>query len=162
MSSVLDRPVAVASYSSLPGAHEILTDGALGFIAELHERFDDRRKQLLADRIERQQRFDRGELPDFPPETRHIRESDWTIGSIPADLQDRRVEITGPTNAKMVINALNSGAKVFMADFEDATAPIWNELVQGQINLRNRWLGRLQYNDPGTGLDRDSCAIPEI
>jgi malate synthase len=153
MSSVLDRPVAVASYSSLPGAHEILTDGALGFIAELHERFDDRRKQLLADRIERQQRFDRGELPDFPPETRHIRESDWTIGSIPADLQDRRVEITGPTNAKMVINALNSGAKVFMADFEDATAPIWNELVQGQINLRNRWLGGLRFTDAATGKD---------
>ena len=107
--------------------------------------------QLLAARVERQKRFDAGELPDFPPETRHIRESEWTIGSIPADLSDRRVEITGPTNAKMVINALNSGAKVFMADFEDATAPVWDELIQGQINLRNRWLGRLQFNDPGTG-----------
>ncbi len=151
MSSVLDRPVAVASYSSLPGAGEILTDGALGFVAELHERFDDRRRQLLADRMVRQRRFDLGELPDFPLETRHIRESDWTIGPIPADLQDRRVEITGPTNAKMVINALNSGAKVFMADFEDATAPTWDELIQGQINLRNRWLGRLQFSDPVTG-----------
>ncbi len=153
MSNVLDRPVAVASHSALRGADEILTDGALAFIAELHERFDDRRKQLLADRIERQKRFDRGELPDFPAETADIRESDWKIGSIPADLQDRRVEITGPTNAKMVINALNSGAKVFMADFEDATAPTWDELVPGQINLRNRWLGRLRFNDAATGQD---------
>ena len=151
MSDVLDRPVAIAAQSGLPGADEILTDGALFFIAELHERFDEGRRQLLAARMDRQLRFDRGELPDFPPETRHIRESDWTIGSIPADLSDRRVEITGPTNAKMVINALNSGAKVFMADFEDATAPVWDELIQGQINLRNRWRGRLQYNDPGTG-----------
>ncbi len=106
---------------------------------------------MLAARIERQRRFDCGELPDFLPETRHIRESEWKVGSIPADLQDRRVEITGPTNAKMVINALNSGAKVFMADFEDATAPVWDELVQGQINLRDRWLGRLHFTDPDTG-----------
>jgi malate synthase len=106
---------------------------------------------LLVARIERQKRFDAGELPDFPEETRHIRESDWTVGPIPQDLRDRRVEITGPTNAKMVINALNSGARVFMADFEDATSPVWKELVQGQINLRNRWLGRLDYTDPDTG-----------
>ena len=151
MSTVLDRPMAVASQSSLPGADEILTDSALGFIAELHDRFDDRRRQLLADRIERQKRYDRGEFPDFPPDTRHVRESEWKIGSIPADLQDRRVEITGPTNAKMVINALNSGARVFMADFEDATAPAWDELVQGQINLRSRWLGQLHFTDPATG-----------
>jgi malate synthase len=151
MSLVLDRPVAVAAPSSLPGAAEILTDASLGFIAELHERFDARRRELLAARIERQKRFDAGELPDFPVETRHIRESDWTVGPIPADLLDRRVEITGPTNAKMVINALNSGAKVFMADFEDATAPAWDELIQGQINLRNRWLGELDYTDPDTG-----------
>ena len=105
------------------GADEILTDGALGFLAELHERFDERRRQLLAARVERQKRFDAGELPDFPEETRHIREVRLEGRRIPADLLDRRVEITGPTNAKMVINALNSGAKVFMADFEDATAP---------------------------------------
>jgi malate synthase len=77
---------------------------------------------------------------DFPAETRGIRESGWTVGAIPPDLQDRRVEITGPTNAKMIINALNSGARVFMADFEDATAPTWDELIQGQVNLRDRWL----------------------
>ena len=151
MSTVLDRPVAVAASSSLPGADGILTDGALGFIAELHERFEDRRLELLAARTERQKRFDSGELPDFPEESRHVRESEWKVGKIPPDLLDRRVEITGPTNAKMIINALNSGAKVFMADFEDATSPVWDELVQGQINLRNRWLGKLDFSDADTG-----------
>jgi malate synthase len=151
VSNVLDRPRAVAAPSTLPGADQILTDDALGFVAELHERFDARRRELLAARFERQKRFDAGELPDFPEETRDIRESEWTVAPIPADLQDRRVEITGPTNAKMVINALNSGAKVFMADFEDATAPTWHELVQGQINLRNRWLGKLDFTDPDSG-----------
>jgi len=162
MSTVLDRPMAVAAPSSMPGAEEILTDGALGFIAEMHERFDARRRDLLAARVERQKRFDAGELPDFPEETRHIRESEWTVEPVPADLQDRRVEITGPTNAKMVINALNSGAKVFMADFEDATAPTWDELVQGQINLRNRWLGSLDYTDPDTGKHYAVGANPAV
>ncbi|HEY0629552.1 MAG TPA: malate synthase A [Sphingomicrobium sp.] len=162
MTMVLDRPMAAAAPSSLPGADEILTDGAFGFIAELHQRFDARRQELLAARVERQQRFDAGELPDFPEETRHIRESEWTVGPIPADLTDRRVEITGPTNAKMVINALNSGAKVFMADFEDATSPVWNELVQGQINLRNRWLGKLDYTDPDTGKYYALAANPAV
>jgi malate synthase len=151
VSTVLDRPRAVAAPSALPGADEILTEEALGFVAELHQRFDTRRRELLAARIERQKEFDAGELPDFPEETREIRESDWKVGAIPAELRDRRVEITGPTNAKMLINALNSGAKVFMADFEDATAPVWDELVQGQINLRDRWLGRLNFTDPDSG-----------
>ncbi|WP_294123011.1 malate synthase A [Sphingomonas sp.] len=141
----------MAAPSSLPGAADILTDEALGFLAELHRQFDARRRELLAARIERQKRFDAGELPDFPGETRNIRDSAWTVAPIPPDLLDRRVEITGPTNAKMVINALNSGAKVFMADFEDATSPVWDELIQGQINLRNRWLGRLDFTDPETG-----------
>ena len=162
MSTVLDRPMAVAAPSSLAGADEILTDGALGFIAELHERFDARRRELLAARIERQKKFDKGELPDFPEETRHIRESEWTVGPIPADLLDRRVEITGPTNAKMLINALNSGAKVFMADFEDATAPVWDELVQGQINLRDRWLGKLDYTDPDSGKHYELGPNPAV
>jgi len=151
MSTVLDRPIAKTAPSSLPGAGEILTDAALGFLAELHERFDARRRELLAARVERQKRFDAGELPDFPLETHDIREGDWKVGRIPADLLDRRVEITGPTNAKMIINALNSGAKVFMADFEDATSPVWDELVQGQINLRNRWLGSLDFTDAASG-----------
>lgn len=151
MSEVLDRPRVVAAASSVAGSEDILTPDALDFLGELHERFDARRRQLLAARAERQARFDSGELPDFPAETKHIRESDWKVGAIPADLQDRRVEITGPTNAKMVINALNSGAKVFMADFEDATAPAWDELIQGQLNLRARWRGELGFTDPDSG-----------
>ena len=151
MSTVLDRSRAAAAPSRVPCADEILTPEALEFLAELHERFDERRLALLGARVERQKQFDAGELPDFPEETRAIRESEWSVGPIPADLLDRRVEITGPTNAKMIINALNSGAKVFMADFEDATAPTWDELVQGQINLRDRWQGRLNFTDPGSG-----------
>ena len=151
MSTILDRPRLAAAPSHVAGAADILTPDALAFLAELHERFDTRRRDLLDRRQERQARFDAGELPDFPEETRAIRESDWMVAPIPADLLDRRVEITGPTNAKMVINALNSGAPVFMADFEDATAPTWDELVQGQVNLRNRWLGTLDFTDPGSG-----------
>ncbi len=151
MSEVLDRVRITAAPTEVGGADEVLSEVALAFVAELHERFDGRRRALLGDRVARQQRFDAGELPDFPEETRTIREADWTVAPIPADLADRRVEITGPTNAKMVINALNSGAKVFMADFEDATAPVWDELVQGQANLRDYWLGRLAFTDPGSG-----------
>jgi malate synthase len=151
MSTVIDRPSVASAPSAVPGANDILTPEALAFLAELHEQFDERRHELLAARVERQKRFDAGELPDFPEETRDIRDGDWTVGSIPAALLDRRVEITGPTNAKMVINALNSGAKVFMADFEDATSPVWDELVQGQINLRNRWRGKLEFADPDNG-----------
>ena len=129
----------------------MLTGEALDFLAELHRRFDSRRRDLLAARAERQKAFDAGALPDFLPETREIREGDWQIGGIPADLLDRRVEITGPTDRKMVINALNSGAKVFMADFEDATAPTWANLVEGQVNLLDRWQNRLFYSDPASG-----------
>ena len=114
---------------------EILTSGALDFLGELHRRFNPRRLELLQARAERQKRFDAGEKPDFLPETRSVRESEWQVAPGPADLQDRRVEITGPTNRRMVINALNSGAKVFMADFEDANAPTWENLVDGQVNL---------------------------
>ena len=148
---MLDRPRIIAEPSIIRGADEVLTEAALEFLAELHERFDARRRGLLAAREERQGRFDAGELPDFPEDTRELREAEWTIGPIPNDLTDRRVEITGPTNAKILINALNSGAKVFMADFEDATSPAWDELVQGQLNLRNHWLGRLDYTDPDSG-----------
>jgi malate synthase len=151
VSNVIDRPRIVAEHSNVRGANDVLTEAALDFLAELHERFDRRRRELLDKRMERQARFDAGELPDFPEETRDIRESEWTIGLIPADLQDRRVEITGPTNAKMLINALNSGAKVYMADFEDAASPTWEEMVQGQVNLRDYWLGRIDYTDPDSG-----------
>jgi malate synthase len=150
MSDVLERSRIIAEPSSVPGAREVLTDDALEFLADLHERFDGRRLELLDKRLDRQARFDAGERTDFREDTREIRESDWTVSPAPADLQDRRVEITGPTNAKMLINALNSGAKVYMADFEDATSPVWDELVQGQVNLRDHWLRRLSYTDPET------------
>jgi malate synthase len=114
---------------------EILSPGALAFVAELHRRFDVTRRELLAARVERQERIDAGELPDFLPQTREIRESDWRVAPVPADLQDRRVEITGPVDRKMVINALNSGARCFMADFEDANAPTWRNNLDGQANL---------------------------
>src|SRR5579885_1789321 len=115
---------------------EILTPEALSFVALLQRPFGARRQELLRLRAERQARIDAGAWPDFLPETRAIREGDWAIAPVPDDLQDRRVEITGPSgDRKMVINALNSGARVFMADFEDANSPTWSNLVEGQRNL---------------------------
>jgi malate synthase len=114
---------------------ELLSPGALAFVAELHRRFDGARRELLAARAERQARIDAGELPGFLTETREVRESDWRVAPVPADLQDRRVEITGPVDRKMVINALNSGARCFMADFEDANSPTWRNNLDGQANL---------------------------
>ena len=114
----------------------ILTPQAVGFVAHLHRKYDQRRRACLAARVERQKRLDAGETFGFLPETRSIRESDWTVAPVPADLQDRRVEITGPVERKMVINALNSGASTFMADFEDSATPTWDNMIQGQINLR--------------------------
>ena len=116
---------------------EILTPSALAFVAELHRRFDHTRQALLGRRVERQADFAAGILPDFLPETKRIREQDWTVAPLPEDLLDRRVEITGPVERKMIINALNSGASVFMADLEDSNAPTWDNVIQGQINLRD-------------------------
>lgn len=132
---------------------EVLTPEALAFIADLHRRFNETRKRLLALRAERQKRFDAGETPDFLSETKHVRDGDWTVAPIPADLQDRRVEITGPVDRKMIVNALNSGAKVFMADFEDASSPVWSNMVEGQLNLKDRWANRIDFTDPGNGKD---------
>jgi malate synthase len=115
----------------------ILTEPALEFLAQLHRAFEHRRRQLLARRAARQKEFDAGRRPDFLPETAAIRQGDWRIASQPKDLLDRRVEITGPTDRKMVINALNSGASTFMADFEDANCPTWHNMVDGQLNLRD-------------------------
>ncbi len=134
-----------------PGYERILTADALEFVATLARRFEQQRRQLLEARAERQGRWDGGALPDFIPETRKIRENDWTIAGIPADLLDRRVEITGPTTRKMIINALNSGAKVFMADCEDALSPTWTNVVEGQINLKDYWLGQIDYTEEETG-----------
>jgi len=116
---------------------EVLTPEALEFVAGLHRRFEARRQELLARRAARQQEFDRGTLPDFLAETKKIRDAAWTIAPQPKDMLDRRVEITGPTDRKMVINALNSGASTFMADFEDANCPTWHNMIDGQINLRD-------------------------
>ncbi|WP_067934642.1 malate synthase A [Alicyclobacillus kakegawensis] len=128
---------------------EILTPEALAFIAGLHRRFEPQRRRLLEQRIARQQAIDAGQLPDFLPETREIRESEWTVGPIPADLTDRRVEITGPSgDRKMVINALNSGARCFMADFEDANSPTWENTVGGQVNLRDAVRRTIEYVSP--------------
>ncbi|MCP5432028.1 MAG: malate synthase A [Alphaproteobacteria bacterium] len=134
-----------------PGYERVLTPEALGLLVELHRAFDKRRLALLAARQARQARIDKGELPDFLPETRSVREGDWKVAPIPPALQDRRVEITGPTDRKMMINALNSGAKAFMTDFEDALAPTWANLIDGQINLLDLGEGRLEMTDPESG-----------
>ena len=133
-----------------PGYREILTPEAVEFIADLEWHFGTARKTLLARRIERQQAFNRGERPDFLPETANIRESSWTIGPspLPSAIQDRRVEITGPTDRKTVINAMNSGANVFMADFEDANTPTWSNMLEGQINVRDALNGVIEFTSP--------------
>ena len=118
-----------------PAYQALWTPEAKAFIAELVALCAQRRDELLALRAERQKKFDAGVMPDFLPETANIRSAEWTCAPIPADIQDRRVEITGPVDRKMIINALNSGARVFMADCEDATSPTWDNEVSGQINL---------------------------
>jgi malate synthase len=130
---------------------EVLTSEALAFVAGLQRAFNGERKRLLVRREERQARFDAGELPDFLAETAAVRAGDWTVAPIPADLRDRRVEITGPVDRKMIVNALNSGANVFMADFEDANAPTWSNCMEGQLNLKDRWAGTIGFTDPASG-----------
>jgi malate synthase len=134
-------------------ADAILTPAALDFVVGLERRFGQRRLDLLARRDEVQARLDAGEMPDFLPETASIRDADWTVAPLPADLLDRRVEITGPVDRKMIINALNSGASVFMADFEDSTTPNWANLVEGQLNLRDAVAGTIGFADPSSGKD---------
>ncbi len=118
-------------------AAQVLTPAALSFVAKLHRAFESRRQDLLALRTARQREFDAGKFPDFIPETAPLRSKEWTIAQQPKDLLDRRVEITGPTDRKMVINALNSGASTFMADFEDANCPTWSNMIEGQVNLHD-------------------------
>ncbi|MEZ8093380.1 malate synthase A [Photobacterium swingsii] len=134
-----------------PDQQEIVSDEALAFLERLVERFAEQVPSLLNARDERQQRIDAGELPDFLAETANIREGSWSIQNIPADLQDRRVEITGPVERKMVINALNANVKVFMADFEDSFSPAWDEVVAGQRNLRDAVNGTISYTNPTNG-----------
>jgi malate synthase len=127
----------------------VLTPQALAFVEKLSRTFEPRRRELLARRAARQAEFDAGRMPDFLPETKEIRESEWTIASQPNDLLDRRVEITGPTDRKMVINALNSGASTFMADLEDANCPTWDNMVSGQANLMDAVLGTIAFEQSG-------------
>jgi malate synthase len=131
-----------------PSYSEILTPEALRFLEELARRFEPTRLERLAARVKVQEEIDNGAMPDFPPETAEIRAKDWTVASIPADLLDRRVEITGPVERKMVINALNSGANVFMADFEDSNSPTWQNNIEGQINLRDAVAGTIGFTSP--------------
>ena len=127
----------------------VLTAGAVAFLEDLEQEFGWRRGQLLEERGIRQSGLDLGHLPDFPAATEPIRAADWTIDEVPENLRDRRVEITGPVDRKMMINALNSGAKVFMADFEDATSPTWRNILEGQSNLMDVYLGTLRLETAG-------------
>jgi malate synthase len=129
-------------------AGEVLTPEALSFVARLQREFGDRRQELLRLRDERQRRLDGGELPQFLVTTSSVRDTEWQVAKAPRDLQDRRVEITGPTDRKMLINALNSGARVFMADFEDANSPTWSNLVEGQVNLIDAIERRIDFKSP--------------
>jgi malate synthase len=130
---------------------EILTPEAVAFVVDLQRTFNARRKALLDARHERQKRLDTGEKPNFLAGTKAVRDAEWTVAPLPADILDRRVEITGPVDRKMIINALNSGAKVFMADFEDSNTPTWSNLIEGQINLRDAIRRTITYADPTSG-----------
>jgi len=136
-----------------PDFEKVLTKEAIAFVADLQRRFNPRREELLAARAERQKRLDAGEKPDFLPETADIRESDWTVAPLPQDILDRRVEITGPVDRKMIINALNCGADVFMADFEDASTPSWANMVDGQFNLASAVHREIDHVDPQSGRE---------
>ena len=127
---------------------DVLTPEALAFVARLHREFNQTRERLLQARRERQAEIAAGTMPDFLPQTRHIRESEWTVAPLPRDLADRKVEITGPTDRKMIINALNSGASVYMADFEDANTPTWSNMVGGQVNLIDAVDGTITFTSP--------------
>jgi malate synthase len=130
---------------------EVLTPEAAGFVAKLAREFTPTVHELLARRAKRQKEFDAGGKPDFLPETREIREGDWAIAPLPEDLQDRRVEITGPPDRKMLINALNSGASTYMTDLEDANCPTWHNMLESQLNIRDAVAGTITFDDPETG-----------
>lgn len=155
LNSTLGKATANATLNivgrDIPGQEVIFTEGAVALLESLCREFADEVPALLAKRKDKQARIDKGSLPDFLPETRAIRDGAWQIRGIPDDLLDRRVEITGPVERKMVINALNANAKVFMADFEDSLAPSWEKVVEGQINLRDAVRGDIEYTSPDTG-----------
>ncbi|MFF3121228.1 malate synthase A [Streptomyces sp. NPDC057908] len=145
-------PLAIVDAEPLPRQDEVLNHAALAFVAELHRQFTPRRDELLARRGERRAEIARTSTLDFLPETAAIRADDsWKVAPAPAALNDRRVEITGPTDRKMTINALNSGAKVWLADFEDASAPTWENVILGQLNLIDAYTRNIDFTDPGSG-----------
>jgi malate synthase len=136
---------------AVEGAEQVLTPLALRLLAHLHRRFNPRRLELLAAREERQRELDAGVLPDFLPQTAAVRTAEWRVAPVPADLTDRRVEITGPVERKMIINALNAPVRCFMADFEDSCAPTWENIVRGQVNLADAIRRTISYTDPASG-----------
>ncbi|QHN03272.1 malate synthase A [Granulicella sp. WH15] len=141
---------------------EILTPEAVAFAVELQRKFNGRRKELMAKRVERQALLDAGVKPDFLPETAEIRAAEWSVAPLPADLLDRRVEITGPVDRKMIINALNSGSKVFMADFEDSTTPTWHNVIDGQVNLYDAVRRTITFTDEKTGKNYKLIENPAV
>ncbi|MFB7864182.1 MULTISPECIES: malate synthase A [unclassified Streptomyces] len=152
MSAPAPSSLVVVEAEPLPRQEEVLTDAALAFVAELHRRFTPRRDELLARRAERRAEIARTSTLDFLPETAAVRADDsWKVAPAPAALNDRRVEITGPTDRKMTINALNSGARVWLADFEDASAPTWENVVLGQVNLIDAYTRNIDFTDPRSG-----------
>ncbi|MEU6304545.1 malate synthase A [Streptomyces chartreusis] len=152
MSAPAPSPLAIVDAEPLPRQEEVLTEPALAFVAELHRRFTPRRDELLARRAERRAEIARTSTLDFLPETAAIRADDsWRVAPCPPALQDRRVEITGPTDRKMTINALNSGARVWLADFEDASAPTWENVVLGQVNLSDAYTRNIDFTDERSG-----------
>lgn len=145
----LQLPIGVQVLGAVnPAVEEVLTHDALAFIAGLHRTFNPRRKELLKRRTARQAEIDAGTFPDFLPETAEVRSGEWQVAAAPADLNDRRVEITGPSERKMMINALNSGAKVFMADFEDALSPTWENVIAGQVNCSDAVRRTIEFLNP--------------
>ncbi|MCX4820272.1 malate synthase A [Streptomyces sp. NBC_01142] len=163
MSAPAPSPLAIVDAEPLPRQDEVLTDAALAFVAELHRNFTPRRDELLARRGERRAEIARTSTLDFLPETAAIRADDsWKVAPAPAALNDRRVEITGPTDRKMTINALNSGAKVWLADFEDASAPTWENVVLGQLNLIDAYERRIDFTDPRSGKSYALKAADEL
>ena len=162
MSGPLPQGIAISGPISKELA-QILSPEAMGFVAKLHRKFESRRQELLARRAQRQKEFDAGTKPDFLTETQSIRDSEWVVTSQPKDMLDRRVEITGPTDRKMVINALNSGASTFMADFEDANCPTWHNMIDGQINLRDAVRRTITFEQNGKQYrlnDKTAVLIP--
>ncbi|MFE9849681.1 malate synthase A [Streptomyces sp. NPDC005576] len=152
MSAPAPSPLVIVDAEHLPRQEEVLTDAALAFVAELHRRFTPRRDELLARRGERRAEIARTSTLDFLSETAGVRADDsWRVAPAPAALNDRRVEITGPTDRKMTINALNSGARIWLADFEDASAPTWENVVLGQLNLIDAYERRIDFTDPKSG-----------